>query len=192
MLCVVVLLCACDPRGRQESDQMKPPPGHGPYTGTVADWPLWFVRHRFGSSCFSVQRCVIDYAGLRKESSSSPRPSIDSLGFPLEKILYGSHSAIRNFPGPADVEWVTMDGTRLRASVDFATIFEDRMVRHHTAREDIPDQVYIPDPDIVLVVNDRTIDVYMRAWIPLKEPKFPGRPHSNFNYEAILVSSETY
>lgn len=192
ILSAVVMLCACDVRGHEELDHMKPPPGHGPYTGTVADWPLWFVRHGFGSSCFSVQHCVVDYAGVRKESSRSPLPSIESLGFPLERILYGSHSRIRNFPGPASVEWVTVDGVRLSASVDIARIFADRMIRHSTAREEIPEDVYIPEPEIILVVNDRTIDVYMRAWIPLKEPKSADRPLSNFNYEAILVSSETY
>src|SRR3546814_1779688 len=30
------------------SPNMVPPPGHGPFTGTVADWPLWFVRPEFG------------------------------------------------------------------------------------------------------------------------------------------------
>src|SRR3546814_16765589 len=32
---------------------MVPPHAHGPFTGTVADWPLWFVRHESGVSTSS-------------------------------------------------------------------------------------------------------------------------------------------
>lgn len=193
MLCVVVLLCACDARGREESDQMKPPPGHGPYTGTVADWPLWFVRHGFSARCFSVQDCTIDYAGHRQEvMGKRPRPSIESLGFPLEKILHGSRGPIANFPPPAEVEWIAMDGTQLRARVDMARIFQDRMVRHSTAREDIRENTWIHYPDIILVVNDRSIDVYMRTAIPLKRPSDPDNPRTDMRYEVVLVESGSY
>src|SRR3546814_3928416 len=40
---------------------MVPPPGHGPFTGTVADWPLWFVRHEFGVSTYSTYGCKVVY-----------------------------------------------------------------------------------------------------------------------------------
>src|SRR3546814_20332619 len=40
---------------------MVPPPGHGPFTGTVADWPLWFVRHAFGVSTYSTYGCKVIY-----------------------------------------------------------------------------------------------------------------------------------
>src|SRR3546814_1226231 len=40
---------------------MVPPPGHGPFTGTVADWPLWFVRHEFGVSTYSTYGCKVIY-----------------------------------------------------------------------------------------------------------------------------------
>lgn len=174
-------------------DPMEPPPGHGPYTGTVDDWPLWFVQHQFGSHCFSVQDCTVTYAGRRVEKmTSGPLSSVESLGFPLEKILRGNHIGIVNFPPPAQVDWITMDGTRLSATVDMAEIFKDRLLVHSTPREAILEHGTIPPPDIVLVVDDRTIDVYMRTTIFLKELRDSKNPHSNFRSEVVRVHSREY
>lgn len=188
ILCIG-LLQGCERR----FDPLRPPPGHGPYTGTVDDWPLWFVQHRFSSKCFSVQDCTISYAGRRVEKmSAGPLPSVESLGFPLEKILGGGHSGIMNFPPPAQVDWIAMDGTRLSATVDMAEIFKDRLLVHSTPRDEILEYGTIPPPDIALVVDDRTIDVYMRTQISLKELRDPDNPHSNFRTEVVRVYSRTY
>lgn len=185
----VGLLQGCNKR----FDPMEPPPGHGPYTGTVDDWPLWFVQHRFGSKCFSVRDCTITYAGQRIEKmSSGPRPSIESLGFPLEQILRGSHTGIVNFPPPAQVDWVAMDGTRLNADVDIADIFKDRLLVHSTPKDAIREEGTIPPPDIILVVDDRRIDVYMRTYLFLKELRDPRNPNSAFRSEVVRVYSREY
>lgn len=174
-------------------DPMEPPPGHGPYTGTVDDWPLWFVQHQFGSKCFSVQGCTVSYAGRRVGSlTSGPRRSVESLGLPLEKVVRGNHSGIVNFPPPAKVEWIAMDGTRLSASVDIAEIFKDRLLVHTTPREAILEDSFVPPPDIVLVVDDRRIDVYMRTQLFLKELKDPTNPYSNYRSEVVRVHSREY
>ena len=177
----------------QVPEHMTPPPGHGPYTGTVADWPLWFPWHRFGSYCFSVQRCNVSYAGLPGESER-PQPSIESRGRPLEAMIRAWAGPVRNFPPPAKVTWVSEDGTPLEASVDVAEIFSDRMVRHTVAREDILENSHIPYPGIILVVDDRTIGVYMSTWIPLKESR-RGDPRSAVgavHTGLILIQSKTY
>src|SRR5688500_9126750 len=31
------------------------------YTGTVADWPLFFVTHTFGAACYSTDWCKVRY-----------------------------------------------------------------------------------------------------------------------------------
>jgi hypothetical protein len=41
-------------------------------------------------------------------------------------------------------------------------------------------------------VDDRTINVYMRTFIPLKAPEISGNPHSDFNDELVLIFSQTY
>jgi hypothetical protein len=41
-------------------------------------------------------------------------------------------------------------------------------------------------------VDDRTINVYMRTHIPLKEPSIRGNPYSDFDDELIRVFSQHY
>ena len=174
-----------------EFDPMTPPPGHGPFTGTVADWPLWFAWHEFGTHCFSVQSCMIIYDG-RPHGSDSPRPTFQSLGRPIEKVINAGIGPIRNFPKPAEVTWVSRNGTPLTASVNMAEIFADRMVRHTVPREDILENSNIPYPGIILVVDDRTVSVYMSTWMALKAPRNPENPHSNQQSGVVLVHTRTY
>ncbi|MBJ6980233.1 MULTISPECIES: hypothetical protein [unclassified Luteimonas] len=191
LILAAALLQACSSRAPSSPDNMKPPPGHGPYTGTVADWPLWFPFHSFGAYCFGVASCQISYAG-QMHGSDQPRPPITSLERPLREALHAGRGPIRNFPPPAEVEWTTIDGTRLMARVDIADIFADRMVRHTVAREDIMEDSLIPRPGIILVVNDRTINTYMSTWIPLKELQDPANPHSDLHTGLVLVHSKTH
>lgn len=71
-------------------------------------------------------------------------------------------------------------------------IFKDRLIHHNLRREEISEIGSIPPPDIVLVVDDRTIKVYMRAFISTKELQRPNSPHSNFRNDLIEVYSQTY
>ena len=184
----LALLQGCSSR---TPDNMQPPPGHGPYTGTVDDWPLWFPWHSFGAYCFGVASCQIIYAG-QLHGSEQPRPPITSLEHPLEKVLHASHGLIPNFPPAARLKWIADDGTALEATVDFATMFADRLVRHPVAREDILENSSIPPPGIILVIDGRTVHVYMSTWIALKELRDPSNPYSNLHTGIELVSSETY
>jgi hypothetical protein len=90
------------------------------------------------------------------------------------------------------VTWVSADGTPLEARVDIGAIFADRLVRHTAAREDILENSNIPYPGIILVVDDRTISVYMSTWMALKEPTNPENPRSNQHNGVVLVHSQTY
>ena len=186
----VLLLQGCDRSGPRVLDPAMPPPGQGPFTGTVADWPLWFIWHNFGSHCFDVQECRIIYAG-RAHGVDKPKGSLESLGRPIEHVLSAGRGPIQNFPPPAAVTWISKDGTPLEASVDIAEIFADRRVRHTVARDDILEKSYIPRPGIILVVDDRTVSVYMRTWIPLKGPQRPGYP-SPHQVGVVQAYSQTY
>lgn len=128
----------------------------------------------------------------RPHGSERPSPSFNSLGRPIEKVVEAGEGPIKNFPPPAVVTWVSADGAPLDAQVDFSEIFADRMVRHTAAREDILENSNIPYPGIILVVDDRTISVYMRTWMALKEPRGPGNPRSNQHNGVVLVHSRTY
>ena len=170
LLGTAALLQGCNAVETKNFDPMEPPPGHGPFTGTVADWPLWFVWHQFGAHCFDTQACDIRYAGGR-HGSDQRRPSMQSFERPLEKLLDAGWGPIRNFPPPAEVQWISLDGTPIRAEVDMSELFADRMVRHSVAREDILEDSSIPYPGIILVVDDRTIRVYMSTWMALKRAR---------------------
>lgn len=172
-------------------EHMRPPPGHGPFTGTVADWPLWFAWHQWGVHCYSVQECHVLYGGIHS-GTEHPRPSLESFGREIDKVLRAGNGPIRNFPPPAKVTWISRDGTPLKADVDIAAIFSDRLVRHTVPREEIMENADIPYPGIILVVNDRTISIFMRTWIPLKESRIPGNPLGNVHTGAVLVHSEIY
>jgi hypothetical protein len=47
-------------------------------------------------------------------------------------------------------------------------------------------------PDIVLVVEDRSIHIYMKAWISLLRPRFPGRENSDFRHDPVVAYSQTF
>ncbi|MCD9028993.1 hypothetical protein LDO26_12360 [Luteimonas sp. BDR2-5] len=48
------------------------------------------------------------------------------------------------------------------------------------------------NPDILLVVEDRMISVYMRAFIPTKSLREPGNPNSDYRRELKLAWSRIY
>lgn len=173
------------------SSNMTPPPGHGPFTGTVADWPLWFTGHNFGAHCFNTQRCRVLYGGFT-HGSEAPTHSVMSSGRPLEKLLSAGRGPIPNFPAPAVVTWQSKDGSSHRAEIDIGDIFKDRLIRHNVVREDISETASIPPPDIIIEVNDRVINVYMKAWIPTRNAQIPGNKYSYSRYDLIKVFSKTY
>ena len=185
-----VLLTGCQ-SAMSSSGNTTPPPGHGPYTGTVTDWPLRFIAHNFGVQCFDTQSCEILYRGFLHRSDE-PRPSVESYGRPLEKLLTAGRGPIPNFPPPANVTWRSKDGSSHHAEIDIGEIFKDKLIRHNVAREDISESSYVPTPHIVLEVNDRTINVYMQAMIYLKKPRFADRPNSDYRDDLIKVFSRTY
>lgn len=158
-----------------------------------AAWPLRFKAHMFGAHCFDTQTCRIVYRGM-EHGSDEPSPSAASYGRPLESLLRAGRGPIPNFPPPAEVSWKSKDGTELHASVDIGEILEDRLIRHNLRREDIPDATLRSDhlADVVIEVNDRTINVYTRAFISTREQQKPGNIHSNFRNDLFKVYTRTY
>jgi hypothetical protein len=173
---------------------MVPPPGHGPFTGTVADWPLWFVRHEFGVSTYSTYGCKVIYNNFMhvNEPDDVLQISSASLGSKYPGNLEAHYSSVANFPPPAVVTWRSSDGEPHRAEIDIGEIFKDRLIRHNLTREEILETASIPHPGIILEVNDRTINVYMRARISTKELQIPGNRYSDYRDDLIKVFSHTY
>ncbi len=75
-------------------------------------------------------------------------------------------------------------------AVDIASIFRDQRVLHHVPNGAVDGD--IGDPGIILEVNDRTINVYMKAFVPTRVPQIPGNEYSRFRDDLILAWSKTY
>lgn len=172
----------------------KPPLSAGEVHNTVADWPLGFMRHNFGIATYALEECTVFYANRLHERGGvhGPRPAREDVHPNALSTTGAGHIMIRNFPEPARVKWRSRDGTPLEADVDIGQIFKDELIVHDTPREDIKEGVSIGNPDIVMEVNDRTINVYMRSFIPLKAPRIAGNPHSDYRRDLVLAWSKTY
>lgn len=159
--------------------------------------PLRFKVHSFSAYAFNTLKCKVIYAGEdftteHADTPSGPPPKGDyrsAWGF-------GSYIGIRNFPGPVEVSWTSLNGQEHRASIDLADIFKGEEILHRVPDEEIPDGMYPQglylDPGIFVEVNDRTISVYMRALIPMKHLRDPKNPYSGARDDLIRAWTHTY
>jgi len=159
---------------------------------SASNEPLTFKRHNFGAFCYSTYGCHVTYNGFTHVSEPDDvlQPSSTSLGEKYPANLDASYLSIGNFPEPASVAWKSKDGVEHSAFVDIASIFWDRYVLHHVPKRDVGGD--IGDPGIILEVNDRTINVYMKVFVPTREPQVPGNKHSYFRDDLILAWSKVY
>lgn len=58
--------------------------------------------------------------------------------------------------------------------------------------EEVREGVSIGNAEIVLEVNNRTINVNMRSFLPTKRLLQPDNLHSGHRYEPVRVLSRTY
>lgn len=152
-------------------------------------FPLKFKEHDFGAFCFNTLTCKIVYAGaVHGEDGPSSAPTPDYL-----KNLSGGHGGIKNFPSPAVVTWRSLDGVGHEEKVDIREIFKDQRVFHRVPEQDIPTETAaFSGPEIILVVNDRTVSVYMKTMIYLKERRIPTDRFSDMVEETTLAYTRTY
>jgi hypothetical protein len=203
-------LAACASSGAATpppSGQGELPPGYvrDVYTGKpikdsepVKEWPLRFKSHTFSAACYDTYRCEIWYARHQQRNDPPDRllPSSASYGPDYQRTWSTSgHGGIPNFPPPAEVSWRSKDGQAHEAKIDIAALFADELIRHNVAREDmgnLPDGEYRHEPAIILEINDRTIRVWMLAFIPTKEPQIPGNQYSDARTDPILIKTYTF
>lgn len=159
--------------------------------------PLRFKIHSFSAYAFNTLKCKVIYFNEDFTAEDADKPS----GPPPEGNYrstwgFGSYSGIRNFPGPVEVTWTSLDGQDHHASIDLAEIFKGEEILHRVPDEEIPDGMYPQglylDPGIFVEVNDRTISVYMRALIPMKHRRDPGNPYSDARDDLIRAWTHTY
>lgn len=110
----------------------------------------------------------------------------------MVEMMDGNRLGIRNFPDPAKLIWRSLDGVRHEASIDMEDIFHSQCIIHDVPREKLAEGVEPVSPDIVLVVNDREVSVYMKTMIFLREPSHPDNPHSDFVMATVLAYRKTF
>ena len=160
----------------------------------VKEWPLRFDSHKFGVRCYDTLECSVQYARF-EHGDETPSPPSATYGSGYLDNWSGLHGMIRNFPDPAVVSWRSKDGAAHRAEIDVGAIFSDELVRHDVPREEmaeLPNGEYQHEPSILLEVNDRTIRVYMRAFVPTKKLQIPGNPYSDAREKLVLVETFSY
>lgn len=161
-------------------------------------WPLKFKKHSFEIYSYDTYGCKVWYADTWQamDDETKLKRSSDRYGPNYQKNWGGGHSGIRNFPLPAEIAWRSKDGQSHQARIDIGELFKDEVILHNVPREemaDVPYGKYQHDPDIIMEVNDRTIRVYMRAMIFLKQRvEVAGHLRADFRNDLILVKTYTY
>jgi hypothetical protein len=162
----------------------------------VGEWPLKFKAHYFGVSTYSTYGCKVIYGGMDRvdDPDGELQSSSESIGAKYPNNMLAGWGPIRNFPPPAKVVWRSKDGSPHEVEIDIGGIFKDEVIRHSVPKQDVLDTTLASDlaPGIILEVNDRTINVYMRVMIGTKQLQKPGNKYSDFRNDLIKVFSQTY
>lgn len=173
------------------TDAVYPPPGHFPATkNRLKDGPFRFWQHNFGAYCFSAWGCRVAYGPYLVVDQPETR-FFEPARPGYLSLLRGGYIGISNFAGPVSLDWRAADRTPLHYELDLARVFADGLIRHDTPLALINPDASVPDPDIVVEINDRTVRVYMRAFISLKAPIDPSNPYTNAVDDNVLVFEKT-
>lgn len=172
-------------------------------------WPLKFYTHGFGAVCFNTMACSLIYNrhqfGTRRRDRDGEVHDKPSGPMPFENWRdewSGSHSISpvegQTFPGPVEIEWTSLDGQEHALSIDLDKMFEDRLILHKVARDEIKEawldakSIHPEVPDILVEVNDRTVTVFMRALVATEAQQVPGNDFSRFRNDLMMVWTQSY
>lgn len=153
--------------------------------------PTRFSEHTFAAECGNTLSCRIVYAN-RAQVNEHYSATYTPVRSDLLTRSRGGQIAIRNFPGPATVSWHSLDGSKHEAIVDFSSIFRNRTVLHADPVEDVMSGGVFGDPTIFLVVDDRTVRVYMESMVFLKTAPDRNDTSGVTRHDSVLAYSKEY
>ncbi|WP_254422953.1 hypothetical protein [Rhodanobacter sp. B05] len=183
------LTTGCHPAMSTQPSKIQPPPE------TLAV-PLRFASHNFAAHCYNTIGCQVIYNGRYQQEDGADQVAPPPPSPKYRKELWDSVEIdIHNFPPPAEVRWKSLDGVQHEAKVDMAAIFKDKLIWHKVPKSDMADFFSGPvagDPSIFLEVNDHTINVYTKMFIPTRTEQIPGNKDSNFRNDLFLVWTHAY
>lgn len=157
--------------------------------------PLRFVQHNIDAHCYDTLACSVIYAGDELTRSHLDTPSPAATDGHRERWGFASHIGVRNFPPPAQLRWTSKDGRQHQAEVDIGAIFADQKVLHRVPEAEIPDAAFVGpagEPSIFIEVDDRTVRVFMKMFIPTRSLQVAGNPDSDFRADLIEAWHRTY
>ncbi|MDM7555169.1 hypothetical protein VB151_11695 [Xanthomonas fragariae] len=169
-------------------------------------WPLRFDSYSFDARCYHTLRCSIIF-DRQQHSLHLADPSGDPYAPDWKDDWRGGFGSTeefetRGFPSTVDIRWTAMDGVERYVEVDLEKIFPGHLMLHNVAGEDIDEFFLVYGYSgngrnhvyILLEVNDRTINVYMRADVLTKHLADPQHdPHIKISRnDLILAWTKTY
>lgn len=172
---ITLLTTAC---GAAESQNRPPRPTH-------------FRHHGFSAECGNTRSCKVLYANRYQINEPEGRPVRPLMDGVIRSARHGQ-LGIRNFPDPAVVSWRSADGDEHETEIDIASLFKRRVVLHADPVEEVDDGGVTGDPMILLVVNDRTIQVYMQSMVFLRKKKDDQDDKYKLRLDSVLAYSKTY
>lgn len=193
-LLFVALQGCASPMTSSDTPATYPPPGHYPPTlNRLVDGPFRFWRHNLGVYCFSTWGCRAEYGPhlVHDAPDDEWQPPVEEFPGDIRARMRATYLGYRNFEGPLHLRWNDRDKQALQLDLDLAGLFADGLIRHNVPESEILPTSSVGDPGIVIEVDDRTVRVYMRALIPLKQPRDPRNRYTNAVDENVLVYEQT-
>jgi hypothetical protein len=162
-------------------------------------WPLRFDSFSFDAMCHHTLRCAVIFS---RQHQLPERADIEPSGEPFspdwkQRWTAGFHVSPEDvFRSPVEVRWTAMDGVARTVVIDLEKIFPERLILHNAKQEDVKDGWGLSNHsrrvEILLEVDDRTINIYMRGWVLLKERRDPENPASDSLRDLMLAWTKTY
>ncbi|WP_460731586.1 hypothetical protein [Lysobacter tyrosinilyticus] len=159
--------------------------------------PLKFDSHNFDAYCYNVTGCRVhynkhDFSPYAGDADPDTLVSRAPKSADYRDRLHATYIGVSNFPAPVEVRWKSLDGVAHETRVDIGAIFKDELILHRVPASDLPENAYVMPPDIIVEVNDRTINVFMKAFVPTKTPQIAGNENSTARTDLILAWSRTF
>lgn len=168
--------------------------------------PLRFNSYGFGARCYNTLACRVLFCNaLHTSRKELDAPSGQPHRPDWKEYWNGSFTHESgppdSFPTPVEVRWTALDGVQREVEIDLDDVFPDRLILHDAKPEDL-------EPwwaeggffgrghnvDILLEVNDRTINIYMKSRVRTKHlEKAPdGSDRHIIHYNMVLAWTRTF
>lgn len=160
-------------------------------------WPLRFDSFNFDVRCYNTLRCHVVFMN-QQLSTHIDEPSGEPYSPDWKERWKAGFivSPEQVFPLPVEIHWTSLDAYQHFAEVDLGAIFEDKLVLHNATQADVLEgwglRDHARDVEILMEINNRTINVYMRAWVLLKHRRDPEVSNSDSLRDLMLAWSKTY